>query len=248
MEYKKTVYGSNATPVQGGRSSMEEQPSMMPGSCPWMMPVNNSSMEGQPMMMPGNRPPMGGQPMMMPGNRPPMEGQPMMMPGGWQHMMPINGFPSRNQRPPMMQPYPVYPPNMIMPYYYGELMQGMEFTEEDLDKELEQVMEMHPSMAKEIQKKVVEMCDSIDYEGSILYDEYPDKFVLSKYCDKIFEEMEPSQVEMSSESVESQDVSGSRRQPCRNCRPHDGRRDLIDVLFFNEMFRRRCRKGRCHRW
>lgn len=206
MEYKKTVYGSNVTPVQGGRSSMEEQPSMMPGSCPWMMP------------------------------------------GGWQPMMPMNGFPSRNQRQPMMTPFPMWPSNMGMPYYYGNFMQGMEFTEEDLDKELEQIMEMYPSAAKEIQKKVVETCDAIDYEGSILYDEYPDKFVLSKYCDKIYETMEPSQMEMSSETVESQDVSGSRRQPCRNCRPNDGRRDLIDVLFFNEMFRRRCRKGRCHRW
>lgn len=220
MEYKKTVYGSNVTPVQGGRSSMEEQPSMMPGSCPWMMPGNNSSMEGQP----------------------------MVMPGGWQPMMPMNGFPSRNQRQPMMTPFPMWPSNMGMPYYYGNFMQGMEFTEEDLDKELEQIMEMYPSAAKEIQKKVVETCDAIDYEGSILYDEYPDKFVLSKYCDKIYETMEPSQMEMSSETVESQDVSGSRRQPCRNCRPNDGRRDLIDVLFFNEMFRRRCRKGRCHRW
>ncbi len=220
MEYKKTVYGSNVTPVQGGRSSMEEQPSMMPGSCPWMMPGNNSSMEGQP----------------------------MVMPGGWQPMMPMNGFPSRNQRQPMMTPFPMWPSNMGMPYYYGNSMQGMEFTEEDLDKELEQIMEMYPSAAKEIQKKVVETCDAIDYEGSILYDEYPDKFVLSKYCDKICEAMEPSQVEMSSETVESQDISASRRQPCRNCRPNDGRRDLIDVLFFNEMFRRRCRKGRCHRW
>ncbi|MBQ2801925.1 MAG: hypothetical protein IJF03_11140 [Lachnospiraceae bacterium] len=236
MEYKKTgevkknVFGSNVTPVQGGRSFMEEQPSMMPGACPWMMPGNNPSMENQPWMMPGNRPMMEGQP---------------MMPGNWSPMMPMM---PRNQRQPMMPPYPVYPSNMVMPYYYGETMQGMEFTEEDLDKELEQVMEMYPSTAKEIQKKVVEVCDSIDYEGSILYDEYPDKFVLSRYCDKIFEDMEPSQVEMSSESMESQDVSGSRRQPCRNCRPHDGRRDLIDVLFFNEMFRRRCRKGRCRRW
>ena len=145
MEYKKTgevkknVFGSNVTPVQGGRSFMEEQPSMMPGACPWMMPGNNSSMENQPWMMPGNRPMMEGQP---------------MMPGNWSPMMPMM---PRNQRQSMMPPYPVYPSNMVMPYYYGETMQGMEFTEEDLDKELEQVMEMYPSTAKEIQKKVIEL-------------------------------------------------------------------------------------------
>ncbi len=232
MEYKKTgetkprnVFGSNVT----------------------------SPMGGQPPM--GGRPSMGEQPSMMPGY------QPQMMPGYHQRMMPGNTYPPRNYRPPMMMPpYPVYPPNIPMPYYYGDTLQGMEvwndndFTEDDLDKELEQIMEMYPSRAKEIQKKVVEVCDSIDYDGSILYDEYPDKFVLSKYCDKIFQDMEPTQVEMASENLENQQVNSAARQggggrgPCRNCRPNDGRRDLIDVLFFNEIFRRRCRKGKCRRW
>lgn len=154
----------------------------------------------------------------------------------------------------MYSPYPVYPPNMPMPYYYGNTVQGMQvwndndFTEEDLDKELEQIMEMYPSKAKEIQKKVAELCDSIDYEGSILYDEHPDRFVLGRYSDKIYEEMASNSIEAMEEPVEAQEVKSARRPPCKNCRRDDGMRDLIDVLFFNEIFRRRCRKGRCRRW
>lgn len=248
MEYKKngetkpkTVFGANMTPSMEGQPPMGSQPSM--GGRP--------SMWGQPSM--GGQPSMWGQPSMMPGY------QPQMMPGCPPQMMPRNPY-SPNHRPPMMmQPYPVYPSNMAMPYYYGDTLRGMEvwndndFTEDDLDKELEQIMEMYPSRAKEIQKKVVEVCDSIDYDGSILYDEYPDKFVLSRYCDKIYQSMDSTQVEMASENLETQQVSGTarqggRREPCRNCRPDDGRRDLIDVLFFNEIFRRRCRKGKCRRW
>ena len=254
MEYKNTgetrkrgVYSSNVASPMGG------QPQRMPGNQSQMMPDNQGQMMpgNQSQRMPWNQGQMmpGGQPQMMPWN----QGQ--MMPGGCPGMMP------GHQRPPMMYPpHSMYPPNMVMPYYYGETLRGMEvwnennLTEDDLDKELEQIMEMYPSRAKEIQKKVVEVCDSIDYEGSILYDEYPDKFVLSRYCDKIYEDMEPLQVEMASENMDSQEVNsmarpgGERRPPCRNCRPNDGRRDLIDVLFFNEVFRRRCRKGRCHRW
>lgn len=232
MEYKKNgeakprrVFGSNVTPSMGNQPSMGGQPSM------------------------------GNQPSTMPGY------PPQMMPGCPPQMMPRNTYPPRNYRPPMMmQPYPAYPSNVMMPYYYGDTLQGMEvwndndFTEDDLDKELEQIMEMYPSRAKDIQKKVVEVCDSLDYDGSILYDEYPDKFVLSRYCDKIYQGIDSAQVEMASENSENQQVSGTarqgggRREPCRNCRPNDGSRDLVDVLFFNEIFRRRCRKGKCRRW
>ena len=257
MEYKKNretnprrVFGANVTPSMGEQPSMGERPLM--GEQPSM--GGQPSMWGQPSM--GGQPSMWGQPSM--GGQPSMWGQPSVMPGCQPQMMPRNPY-SPNHRPPMMMPpYPVYPPNMAMPYYYGDTLRGMEvwndndFTEDDLDKELEQIMEMYPSRAREIQKKVVEVCDSIDYDGSILYDEYPDKFVLSKYCDKIYQDMDSTQVEMASENLETQQVSGTARQggrgPCRNCRPDDGRRDLIDVLFFNEIFRRRCRKGKCRRW
>lgn len=264
MEYKSSgevrkrgIYSANVTSPMGGQPQRmtDQQGSMMSGNQGQMMPG------GQPQMMPGGHPQMmpGGQPQMMPG------GQPQMMPWNQGQMMPWNqGQMMPGGNCPMMMPGQrrpmIYPPNMVMPYYYGDTLQGMEIwnesdvTEEALDKELELVMEMYPSSAKEIQKKVTEVCDSLDYDGSILYDEYPDKFVLSRYCDKIYEDMEASQVEMASENKDSQDVSsmarpgGDRRPPCRDCRPNDGRRDLIDVLFFNEIFRRRCRRGRCQRW
>lgn len=177
-------------------------------------------------------PPMGERPPMMPpmGERPPM-------------------MPPMGERPPMMSPLP-YPHcwhNMPMSYpfdYSGSMGSGMlsgsEYNQADLDRELEQMMELYPAKAKEVQQKVVELCDSMDYEGSILYDEYPDRFMLNRYCDKIYQEVVPASVEVDSESSE---VTATRRPPCTNC--NDNIRDLVEVLFFNEVFRRRCRRGRC---
>ena len=152
--------------------------------------------------------------------------------------------------PPMMPPNMSYPPcwqNMPMPYsyFYGDnmgngMLSGSEYNEEDFERELEQIMEMYPVKAKEVQKKVVELCDSMDYEGSMIYDEYPDRFMLKRYCDKIYQEVAPQAMEA---EAENNDVSATRRPPCINC--NDGIRDLVDVLFFNEIFRRRCRRGRC---
>ena len=202
--------------------------------------ANGRSQMGQPQM---------GQPQM---------GQPQMNNRAPFWYTPTRPFPSMDGRMPMgNQPYPVFPPNTPMPYFWGQPMGGgmlwneNELTEEDLDRELEQIMEMYPQRAREIQRRVMELCDSIDYDGSVMYDEYPDRLVLRRYCDKLFSDMEPEDMEeeLEMESVDSQDVSEARRQPCRNCRRNDGGRDLIDVLFFNEMFRRRRRrKGRQHRW
>ena len=192
--------------------------------------TTRSEMGGRPLMM---QPPMGGRPPMM---QPPMGGRPPMM------QPPMGG------RPPMMQqpmPYPTYWPNVPMPYSYfyednfgNGILSGMEYSEADFDRELEQIMEMYPTKAKEVQKKVTELCDSMDYEGSMIYDEYPDRFMLNRCCDKIYREIVPEELE-----AENMEVSATRRPACVNC--NDGIRDLVDVLFFNEIFRRRCRRGRC---
>ena len=215
-------------------------------------PMSQSPMGQSPMgQMPMGQMPMGQMPM----GQPPM-GQPSMDNRAPFWYQPMRPFPPMNGRPPMGNPpYPMFPPNTPMPYFWNQPMGEEMFwnesgmTEEDLDRELEQIMEMYPSKAKEIQRKVMELCDSIDYEGSIMYDEYPDRFVLSRYCDKIYSEMAPEDMEetLEMESVESQEVSATRREPCRNCRRNDGGRDLIDVLFFNEIFRRRRRKKH-RRW
>ena len=68
--------------------------------------------------------------------------------------------------------------------------------------------------------------------------EYPDKTMLSlvskRIMDKIAQDSEKDEVET------SECCGGSRRG--------GGLSDLVEVLLYNEMYRRRCRHRRCNRW
>ena len=57
--------------------------------------------------------------------------------------------------------------------YDGERIQEQEFA---------LMKSYYPEAAGRIQEKVEEECQLLDYEGSRLYDEYPDKFMLHQLC------------------------------------------------------------------
>ena len=60
--------------------------------------------------------------------------------------------------------------------YDGERIQEQEFA---------LMKSYYPEAAGRIQEKVEEECQLLDYEGSRLYDEYPDKFMLHQLCRQI---------------------------------------------------------------
>ena len=86
----------------------------------------------------------------------------------------------------------------------------------------------YPETARRIQEKVEEECDLLDYEGSRLYDEHPDRYMLYHLGRKIMDDVSP-QAGMEAMS--------------------DGLlEDLVQVLLFHEISRRRCRRRRCRGW
>lgn len=135
------------------------------------------------------------------------------------------------------QTYPFYTPYQMQ----GGLpmqMQGNYLKEMEYEKDLDRMRELYPNEVKKIQKYVDEECDRMEYEGSLMFDEYPDKTMLSlvskRIMDKIAQDSEKDEVET------SECCGGSRRG--------GGLSDLVEVLLYNEMYRRRCRHRRCNRW
>ena len=103
--------------------------------------------------------------------------------------------------------------------YEGERMQEREFN---------LMKSYYPRTVQRIQEKIEEECDLLDYEGSRLYDEYPDRYMLYHLCQNIMREV-TSEAEMEAMS--------------------DGfLEDLVQVLLFQEISRRRCRRRRCRGW
>ena len=64
--------------------------------------------------------------------------------------------------------------------YSGERMQEREFA----------LMKSYfPDTALKVQEKVEEECELLDYEGSRLYDEYPDRLMMRSLCRQIREQV-----------------------------------------------------------
>ena len=99
--------------------------------------------------------------------------------------------------------------------YGGEQIQEQEFA---------LMQSYYPEAADRIREKVEKECRLLDYEGSRLYDEYPDKFMLHQLCRQIRAQVES---EMKAQGV-----------------PDGFLDELIQVLLCQEICRRRCRRHR----
>ena len=70
-----------------------------------------------------------------------------------------------------------------------------------------------------------------------MYDEYPDKFMMEHLCRKIEREMIQEENMQKNDDMEMQ----------QDFQKSGELRDLIGVLLFDEMYRRRCRHRKCRK-
>lgn len=85
-------------------------------------------------------------------------------------------------------------------------------------------MEMMSPEMQRVHQEVDRVLDQYEYEGSPLFDEYPDKNRLLRLGDMIYQNLWP----------------GEEPGGCGNCPA----RDFLQALLFKEIFHRRCRYRR----
>jgi hypothetical protein len=136
---------------------------------------------------------------------------------------------------------------------------------EDADKDWDYMKQMYPVMAKRLQREVEDECDRLEYDGSCMFDEYPDRVYLGRIADKIYNRVkhledddtlvsprsieDSNQTEDSSEAIQYSQFYRDGRRDGRNRDRRPGRlRDLIEVLLFNEIINRRRRYRSRRRW
>ena len=98
--------------------------------------------------------------------------------------------------------YMTYP----LPMYYEE--------EDTIIRDLEYLQQMYPAEAKRYQKLICNILDKLDYEGSMIYDEYPDRYSLLALTKSICRILEKEE----------------------DCQPAE---NMIQILLFNEVYKRR---------
>jgi hypothetical protein len=116
---------------------------------------------------------------------------------------------------------------------------------------------------------VEEECDKMEYEGSLMFDEYPDRLMLEQIVKRIYQNVNGTLTELEAEQYRQPPMppgngpmppmppgsrpmqppppgNGPMQPPGRP--ENDKMWDLINVILNNEMYRRRCRHRRCRRW
>lgn len=121
-----------------------------------------------------------------------------------------------------------------LPYYMAYPM-PLQYDDERIERrDFEYMKSMYPMAVKRILPYVEDECDRMSYEGSVIYDEYPDQLQICLMCNRIYDKVK---------KMKPQDDMEMEMQISRN----DGLRDLVQILLFQELFRRRSRHRRDRR-
>lgn len=114
----------------------------------------------------------------------------------------------------------------VLPFYMSYPL-PMYYKQEDTAKrDLEYLQQIYPREAKKYQKMITSILDKMDYEGSMIYDEYPDRWQLYKLAREVLDrikselEKEDSQMNVSPEQWE-------------------WLADLVQILVYYDIYRRR---------
>ena len=122
-----------------------------------------------------------------------------------------------------------------LPFYAAyPFFMGMD-QEKEQERDMQVMKSYYSKTAAAIQELVEQECDRMEYDGSMMFDEYPDKLMMEHLCRRIAERY-MDQASQRPEEMEAMSRSSD-----------DGLRDLIGVLLYNEMFCRRCRQRRRRR-
>lgn len=140
-----------------------------------------------------------------------------------------------------------------IPFYMTYPMQNMYLTEMEYEKDIERMKSNFPVQTREIMNLVENRLDELEYEGSRIYDEEPDRLMIQMEIDKIYEQLKdrvpsPNMAKPYFDMVPMELVQGSMQaQGNSNCRDN-WLCSMVSVLFGTELYRRRCRHRRCRRW
>lgn len=169
-----------------------------------------------------------------------MRPQPQPEYGAWPDRMQSE----RNQTMPQTPWYGALPqmPYYQMPGYPQTLWQEME-SERDMQK----LKEMYPDAAKEVLPYVEEECDKMEYDGSVMFDEYPDRVMMGRIRNNIYDRVK-DRYELPEEEDKDEILAMNRETRRRYPPRKNWLGDMIDVLLFQEMHRRRCRHRNCRGW
>lgn len=120
----------------------------------------------------------------------------------------------------------------IMPFYMTYPLPMYYEDENSIIRDLEYLQQMYPAQAKRYQKVISNILDKLDYEGSMIYDEFPDRWQLYKLSTDILDRIRREE----EKNKESDSENGGSEASLEKWKWTG---DLIQILLFYEIYKRR---------
>ena len=128
----------------------------------------------------------------------------------------------------------------ILPFYMAYPL-PMYYQEEDtVTRDLEYLQQMYPNEAKRYQKIITDILNTMDYEGSCIYDEYPDKWQLYKLTQAVMDKIKRTEGENAINNMRcdnGQDTEGETSGVQE--KPWESIEDFVQVLLYYEIYKKR---------
>lgn len=128
----------------------------------------------------------------------------------------------------MFETFHFYPLYANIPAFAG----WNQISEQQIMEDLSYLQQMYPAYVKKLQIIMNDMLNTMDYEGSVIYDQYPDKIQLEYFVSSILAAVKKeNDGNSSNDNIEADNtqVLGSDERL----------RELITVLFYDELLKRR---------
>ena len=100
--------------------------------------------------------------------------------------------------------------------------------------------QLYPMTTRQIQIEVDNECDKLEYDGSLMFDEYPHRVSLERIVDRVCNKIN---IIDESPKVEAKNLYYTPRR-----RQNNVARDLVTIILLNEILRRRRRYRSRRRW
>ena len=117
---------------------------------------------------------------------------------------------------PYFNPFPAYPFCPMCPW------------EDEKVRDQRKFKELYPALARQIQPLVEEECDRMEYDGSFMFDEYPDQLQIRRISRRIYDKMDKRDYQ---DDLMMQEIGG-----------RNWMEDFVTMMLLNEMYQRRCRR------
>ena len=122
-----------------------------------------------------------------------------------------------------------------LPYYMEYPMPLLYDDCREERRDYEYMQSMYPMAVKRILPYVEEECDRMSYEGSMIYDEYPDQLQIYMMCNRVYEKVKKQKLK---DDVEMEMQVSDHDEWLKN---------LVQIMLFQELFRRRNNHRRSRR-